>query len=79
MALHWDKLDNWRMNKFLSLIRKQLAVLFTFLQNQKWEVPDEFIKSAMKILFEEAFLGIDLPLGVGMHLADIYLDELASK
>lgn len=76
ICLHWDRIDTWRINKYLSLIRKQLVVVFKHLQKTLVTNPER-IKEYMDAIYEESLKDKDVPLGVGMQMADIYIEEMS--
>lgn len=78
MALHWDKIDHWRINKYLDLIRKQLIIIFQHI-NKTWDTTPSILPIYMSILYEECLKEVEVPLGVGMQLADIYIDEIKNN
>jgi len=77
LCLHWDRLDHWRMNKYLLLIKSQLVVIFEHLKSI-WDSKPECIQQYMDTIYQESLKEKEVPLGVGMQMADVYIDEMAA-
>ena len=75
LSHHWNSLDNYSINEYLSLLRAELVVLFNHFK-LLWEVKPKYVNKYMNAIYEMSLKESDVPLGVGMHMADIYLDEL---
>lgn len=75
MCMHWNRIDGWRINKYLALIRKHLVVVLKHL-NAIWDSNAAAATKYIDSIFEETLRGKDVPLGVGMQLADVYLEEI---
>ena len=78
LARHWDKLDNWRINKYLMLIRKQIIVLFKHIQNI-WDDKPDYVPQYMEAVYEESLKEDDVPMGIGLQMADVYIEEMANN
>ncbi|OWF42212.1 ribosomal RNA processing protein 1 homolog A-like [Mizuhopecten yessoensis] len=75
-AREWDVLDKWRVDKFMTLVRRMLHQTLLFLKNKKWQrnVLTEFTN-----ILSSSVMSPDneqIPQGLRIHLADIYLSEL---
>jgi ribosomal RNA-processing protein 1 len=68
----WSYLDQYRVNKFYSLIRIVFRNIFAFLKNAKWE--KSLIESFSDILTTQILT--KQPNGVRYHVCDLYLQEL---
>lgn len=78
LSMHWDKLDNWRMNKYLMLIRKQIIVVFQHVQTI-WAKNTKKLQKYMDAIYEESLKEVDVPMGIGLQMADVYIDEIANN
>jgi hypothetical protein len=78
LSLHWDKLDGWRINKYLMLIRKQLIVVFKHIQTI-WTTQPANLQKYMDALYDESLKEAGVPMGIGLQMADIYIDEVANN
>lgn len=72
MLREWSFLDQYRVNKFYSLIRIMLNKLFTLLKQANWN--ESNITQMVEMLQQEVLT--KTPNGIRYHLADIYLPEL---
>lgn len=77
LCLHWNSIDSYSMNEYLSLLRSQLVCIFSHIKSL-WKTNAKRVRKYMNAIYEESLKESDVPLGVGMHMADIYLDELIS-
>lgn len=68
----WGSLDQFRVNKFYSLMRLMLRESFTLLSGRSW--PDELSMQIVEIVETEVLY--NTPNGPRYHLADIMLSEL---
>jgi len=70
----WTMLDQFRINKFYTLVRYILRESFKFHQSLGWDeaITSEFISILSIEVFQRT------PNGIRLHLTDIYLDELHS-
>lgn len=68
----WHHLDQYRLNKFYTLIRTMLHKAFEYIATKKWkaEILEEFL-----IILESEVL-VKVPNGVRYHMSDIYLSEI---
>lgn len=72
----WAGLDRLRMDKFYDLIRQMVASILGYLDKHRWQ--DDAVQLFMQQLRHGTLLAGDnfAALGVNLHLADIYVDEL---
>lgn len=68
----WHHLDQYRLNKFYSLIRAMLLRSFEYLVEKKWK--SEITAQFLELLDTEVLKKV--PNGVRYHIADIYLSEI---
>jgi hypothetical protein len=68
----WHHLDQYRLNKFYSLIRVVMHKAFEYLASKKWK--EQVVEDFLVILQEEVIVMV--PNGVRYHMADIYLSEI---
>ncbi|XP_076457426.1 ribosomal RNA processing protein 1 homolog [Babylonia areolata] len=74
-AREWGRLDQWRVDKFMMLIRDFLHATFEVLAKNRWEETLVGQTSALIGAVMDAEKE-DFPDGFRLHLADIYLEEL---
>ncbi|VDK80408.1 unnamed protein product [Litomosoides sigmodontis] len=71
----WSRIDRWRMDKFLMLIRRLVRALFLRLRSKNWEpaTTNMYINA-----FKDCVISNDKSFSEGLkfHFASIYLDEL---
>ncbi|XP_033758587.1 ribosomal RNA processing protein 1 homolog A-like isoform X2 [Pecten maximus] len=75
-AREWDVLDKWRVDKFMTLVRKMLHQTLLFLKNKKWR---RNILTEFTSILSSHVMSPDnekIPQGLRIHLADVYLAEL---
>lgn len=75
MANEWNGIDQWRIEKFMMLVRKVTRELFYALQTYEWNV--EAIALLNKILGDTILGTRHVPRGLFMHFAELYMEELA--
>lgn len=68
----WHHLDQYRLNKFYTLIRSIVHKSFEYIAGKKWR--GEVVQEFLGILETEVLLKV--PNGVRYHMADIYLSEI---
>lgn len=74
MAAEWSGIDQWRIDKFMMLVRKITRETFVLLKNNEWNKSE--IKEFSKKL-HETVLAPDTPKGLFMHFTELYLEEVA--
>ncbi|VIO97962.1 Nucleolar protein,Nop52 containing protein [Brugia malayi] len=71
----WPRIDRWRMDKFLMLIRRLVRALFHRLRSKDWKttITDMYISA-----FKDCVISNDKSFSEGLkfHFASVYLDEL---
>eukprot|EP00644_Phytophthora_capsici_P003475 jgi/Phyca11/535057/estExt2_fgenesh1_pg.C_PHYCAscaffold_310044 len=72
MHREWHGLDGLRLDKFYSLVRKFVRETVTLLRVQDWD--EDLVQKFVTILSTEVVS--QLPNGLRMHLADLYLTEI---
>ncbi|XP_060079830.1 ribosomal RNA processing protein 1 homolog A-like, partial [Ylistrum balloti] len=75
-AREWDVLDKWRVDKFMTLVRRMLHQTLLFLKNMNWQT--NILTEFTNILSCNVMSPDNeaIPQGLRIHLADIYLSEL---
>ena len=72
MRREWLGIDKFRLDKYLSLLRKQLHEVFLYLRQAGWATP--LVEAWADVLYEEV---VDSkPNGLRCHVVDCYLSEL---
>ncbi|XP_055912128.1 ribosomal RNA processing protein 1 homolog [Eupeodes corollae] len=74
MCREWFGVDQWRMDKFLMLIRRMMRYMFLFLKKNSWS--SAAIKEFNTNIFE-TILAENTSTGITMHFMDVFFDELA--
>jgi hypothetical protein len=72
--LHWDKVDNYRIDKYLMFLRFQLHEVLLFLKTNDYnEELMAWFSSLLRQLFKEENFGSQ---GIPLQLCDVFLQEL---
>ncbi|XP_070201578.1 ribosomal RNA processing protein 1 homolog A-like isoform X2 [Littorina saxatilis] len=76
-ASEWNRLDQWRMDKYMMLTRDFLRATFEVVKSRSWE--GSLVSSLAQLVDEEVLDAAreENPDGLRLHLADIWLEELA--
>lgn len=75
MALEWNGIDQWRIDKFLMLVRKVTRETLRIIQSNQWN-NDAIEKLGIKL--RETILGTDhVPRGLFMHFVELFFEEVA--
>lgn len=75
MANEWNGIDQWRIDKFMMLVRKMTREMLRVIQNQNWS--DESIQLLDETL-TKTVLGTDhVPRGLFMHFTELFFEEVA--
>ena len=69
----WVGIDQWRMDKFMMLMRRLLRHIFNFLIKSNWSKTDQ----VNKIFSKSVVSNNAATLGFRLHFTDIFLEELA--
>lgn len=76
MAKEWTKIDRWRVDKYLLLIRYIVKACFERLKYEDYD--EDFVNDYINTLEETILSGsTTLPGLVVFHLVDVWLDEIA--
>jgi ribosomal RNA-processing protein 1 len=73
----WNKIDNFRIDKFLLFIRLQLNAIFTLIKNFKYE--DRVVKWFYHLihkLFLNANKVENSVIGIPLHICDVIVEEM---
>ncbi|CAH1396743.1 unnamed protein product [Nezara viridula] len=68
----WFGLDSHRLDKYLMLVRRFLRQMLEYLYKENWESGK--VEAISKDLYKSLVLA---PIGLNLHLSEIYLEELA--
>lgn len=81
ISREWSGLDQWRMNKFLLLIRLAIRALFDILFTAEDEHLQVLLSSQISIMTEQPLSpnNRQVPDGLRLHVLDVWLDELRRK
>ncbi|CDW79764.1 ribosomal rna processing protein 1 homolog b-like [Stylonychia lemnae] len=72
--LHWDKVDNYRIDKYLMFLRFQIFEVLSMLKKNEYPKEDmEWFKSIVQNLFMEETI---ISKGIPLQICDIFLQEL---
>uniref|UniRef100_T1GYA6 Uncharacterized protein n=1 Tax=Megaselia scalaris TaxID=36166 RepID=T1GYA6_MEGSC len=72
MQQEWFGIDQWRMDKFLMLVRRMLRYTLKAIKKEKWQ--SDFIEKLNSVVYK----CLESPcLGLSMHVLDIFFEELA--
>lgn len=75
MAIEWGGIDQWRIDKFMMLVRKVTREVLRILQKNDWN--DEAIE-VMETRMRQTVLGSDnVPRGLFMHFTELFFEEVA--
>lgn len=74
MSLEWFGIDQWRIDKFLMLVRRMLRHIFQVFKTANWSPKN--LKYFNKQI-SNTILTQHEAIGLTMHFIDIYLEELA--
>merc|ERR1711997_1155351 len=69
----WVGIDQWRMDKFMMLMRRYLRQVFNFLAKDNWSK----INNAIEIFSSSVVSNREATLGFRLHFTDIFLEEVA--
>ena len=70
----WVGVDNFRMDKYMMLVRRFIRAIFTYWNEMKWKRISD-LNQLITELFEPK--EAKACLGFQMHVTDVYLEELA--
>ncbi|XP_069728596.1 ribosomal RNA processing protein 1 homolog B isoform X2 [Phaenicophaeus curvirostris] len=76
MNREWTGIDSLRLDKYYMLMRRILRQSFEVLKRNEWD--ESLIELLLQLLMKEVMdPDSNAPMGIKLHLIDIYLDELA--
>lgn len=77
MTREWIAIDRYRLEKFMMLVRKFLHQTYQLLKKLNWKL--KWIKRFRKVMKKSVMSGLSTttPVGLKMHLSDMYMEELA--
>lgn len=75
MCLEWFGIDQWRIDKFMMLIRRVTRQMIVALKNSEWD--EELLKLFGDALGGTIFQTNKCPKGLIMHICDFYIEEIA--
>lgn len=73
MALEWGGIDQWRIDKFMMLVRKVTREMLRILQSKEWDVD---VIGQLATRLEETVLGAGTPRGLFMHFIELFFEEV---
>ncbi|CRK90440.1 CLUMA_CG004117, isoform A [Clunio marinus] len=75
MCLEWFGIDQWRIDKFMMLVRRVTRQTIFSLKNSEWD--EELLKLFGDSLATTVFQTNKCPKGLIMHICDFYIEEIA--
>lgn len=75
MCLEWFGIDQWRIDKFMMLVRRVTRQMLFALKNSEWD--EDAIKQFAVALNKTIFQINKCPKGLLFHICDLYVEELA--
>lgn len=75
MCQEWFGIDQWRMDKFLMLVRRMLRYMLRLLKKSKWS--PELIKTFNETMEQSVLAEQPKSRGLTMHYMDVFFEELA--
>ncbi|KAG5673854.1 hypothetical protein PVAND_003865 [Polypedilum vanderplanki] len=75
MCLEWFGIDQWRIDKFMMLVRRVTRQMLFALKNSDWD--DEALKQFGIALNKTVFQMNKCPKGLIFHICDLYIEEIA--
>lgn len=70
---HWDKVDNFRIDKFLALLRHLFSQVLTYVKETQY---DSATVSWLSALLEKLLLGDLSAQGISLQICDVFIPEL---
>ena len=74
--MHWDKVDNFRIDKYLMFLRFQFKALLVFLKETEYKYIGWF-QTSLKKLFSDSGSGLGAS-GIVLQICDVFLQEFNS-
>ncbi|XP_059619239.1 ribosomal RNA processing protein 1 homolog [Phlebotomus argentipes] len=75
MNREWYGIDQWRIDKFMMLIRRVTRQCLVVLRDNNWRL--DLIKQFRKSFKSHIFGEMRISVGLSMHFLDLYLEEVA--
>ncbi|XP_059151923.1 ribosomal RNA processing protein 1 homolog B-like isoform X2 [Physella acuta] len=75
-AREWNGIDRLRLDKFMMMVRDMLHQTLTLLSKEGWPAEESFMFAKLLHKTVMQYDQAQLPDGLKIHLADIYIDEL---
>ncbi|XP_022220078.1 ribosomal RNA processing protein 1 homolog [Drosophila obscura] len=75
MCQEWFGIDQWRMDKFLMLVRRMLRYVLRLLKQSKWST--ELIEAFNSSMLQSVLAEQPKSRGLTMHYLDVFFEELA--
>uniref|UniRef100_A0A1B0EZT5 Nucleolar protein n=1 Tax=Phlebotomus papatasi TaxID=29031 RepID=A0A1B0EZT5_PHLPP len=75
MNREWYGIDQWRIDKFMMLIRRVTRQALVILKENSWRL--DLVKQFRKAFKSHIFGQIRVSIGLSMHFLDLYLEEVA--
>lgn len=73
MAMEWGGIDQWRIDKFMMLVRKVTREMLRILQSKEW---DADVIALLSTRLEETVLAAGTPRGLFMHFVELFFEEV---
>lgn len=73
MALEWNGIDQWRIDKFMMLVRKVTREMLRILQSKEW---DANVIDQLSTRLDETVLSAATPRGLFMHFIELFFEEV---
>lgn len=74
MSLEWNGIDQWRIDKFMMLVRRMTREMIRIIQKENWS--EDAIDKLSKRL-AETVLGPGTPRGLYMHFTELFFEEVS--
>lgn len=75
MSIEWFGIDNWRIDKFMMLVRRCTRQMLIALHEAEW--PKQHVETLMKYVDRFLLNSEKCPFGLTKHFGDLLLEELA--
>lgn len=75
MCQEWFGIDQWRMDKFLMLVRRMLRYMLRLLKKSKWS--KDLIEAFNESMQQSVLAAQPKSRGITMHYMDVFFEELA--
>lgn len=75
MSIEWFGIDNWRIDKFMMLVRRCTRQMLIMLHEAEW--PKQQVETFMKYVDQFLLNSEKCPFGLSKHFGDLLLEEVA--